>query len=47
MDLTFFTNGWSVIALFIICWCVNGKSDLPIEWKLTKMLIKWEQNVFE
>lgn len=23
MDLTFFTNGWSVIALFIICWCVN------------------------
>ena len=23
MDLTFFTNGWSVLALFIICWCVN------------------------
>lgn len=23
MDLTFFTNGWSVLALFVICWCVN------------------------
>lgn len=23
MDLTFFTNGWSVLSLFIICWCVN------------------------
>ena len=23
MDLTFFTNGWSVLALFIVCWCVN------------------------
>lgn len=23
MDLTFFTNGWSVLALFIICWCIN------------------------
>ena len=23
MDLTFFSNGWSVLALFIICWCVN------------------------
>lgn len=23
MDLTFFNNGWSVIALFVICWCVN------------------------
>ena len=23
MNLTFFTNGWSVLALFIICWCVN------------------------
>ena len=23
MDLTFFTNGWSVLALFVICWFVN------------------------
>lgn len=23
MDLTFFTNGWSVLALFIVCWCIN------------------------
>lgn len=23
MDLTFFSNGWSVLALFVICWCVN------------------------
>ena len=23
MDLTFFTNGWSVLALFVICWCIN------------------------
>ena len=23
MDLIFFTNGWSVLALFIICWCIN------------------------
>ena len=23
MDLTFFTNGWSVLSLFIICWCIN------------------------
>ena len=23
MNLTFFYNGWSVLALFIICWCVN------------------------
>ena len=23
MNLTFFSNGWSVLALFIICWCVN------------------------
>ena len=23
MDLTFFTNGWSVLALFVICQCVN------------------------
>ena len=23
MDLIFFTNGWSVLALFVICWCVN------------------------
>ena len=23
MNLTFFTNGWSVLALFVICWCVN------------------------
>jgi hypothetical protein len=23
MDLTFFTNGWSVLALFVICWCAN------------------------
>lgn len=23
MDLTFFTNGWSVLALFVVCWCVN------------------------
>lgn len=23
MDLTIFTNGWSVLALFIVCWCIN------------------------
>ena len=23
MNLTFLYNGWSVLALFIICWCVN------------------------
>ena len=23
MDLTFFTNGWSVLALFVICWGIN------------------------
>ena len=23
MDLTFFTNGWSVLALFIVCWCIE------------------------
>ena len=23
MDLIFFTNGWSVLALFVICWCIN------------------------
>lgn len=23
MDLTFFSNGWSVLALFVICWCIN------------------------
>lgn len=23
MNLTFFTNGWSVLALFVVCWCVN------------------------
>ena len=23
MDLTFFSNGWSILALFVICWCVN------------------------
>ena len=24
MDLTFFNNGWSVLALFVICWFVDG-----------------------
>lgn len=35
------------LPIVFIYWCINGKAQLPIEWKLTKMLIKWEQNVFE
>lgn len=29
------------------CWCVTGKSQLPLNWKLTKMMIHWYQNIFE
>ena len=35
------------LPIVFIYWCINGKAQLPIEWKLTKMLIKWEQNVFK
>ena len=35
------------LPIVFIYWCINGKAQLPIEWKLTKMLIKWEQNVSE
>ena len=35
------------IPIVFICWCVSGKSYLPRKWKFTKILIKWEQNIFE
>lgn len=35
------------IPIVFICWLVNGKSYLPRKWKFTKILIKWNQNIFE
>ena len=28
-------------------WCVSGKFNLPRKWKFTKLIIKWNQNIFE
>ena len=36
-----------ITPILFVCWVNNGKSCLPIEWKLTKILIKWQQNIFE
>lgn len=40
MDLTFFTNGWSVLALFVICWCVNEITKNIIYGVMTTRSIK-------
>lgn len=47
----------SVIPYFIVtilllpvifgCWCATGNPRTPKNWKLTKMMICWEQNIFE
>lgn len=46
----------SVILYFIVstlllpvifgCWCMTGNLRTPKNWKLTKMMICWEQNIF-
>lgn len=43
---------FSVVCVMLLpvmfgCWCVTGKSNTPKNWKLTKMMICWEQNIFE
>lgn len=47
----------SVIPYFIVtilllpvifgCWCATGNPRTPKNWKLTKMMMCWEQNIFE
>ena len=45
MDLTFFTNGLSILALFIVCWCIEKIiQDIIVGISVTKS-IKHMKNI--
>lgn len=43
-----FSIVWVMLLPVIFgCWWITGKSYIPKNWKLTKMMMCWEQNIFE
>lgn len=36
-----------LLPLVFFHWCISGNFNMPREWKLTKLMMKWNQNIFE